>query len=192
LAGCTSSAEDADAGSLPAFDARGRDAAAPLGPDATSPGRIDASSSIDAGSVDAHVRRDAHIEDPGPDVCPTHPLAAYEGPFCSDAARSCIEACEPGCDVASVAMTCLTREPYADVCYYCMFWNSVLCAAEHGCQRAWDLYNCCGERECATAPDGEACIAERCGLELEAFTTCTSTRVADGTCALSATPCFPM
>lgn len=191
LASCTASATDPDAGIERAFDARGLDTGAPLAGDAATP--TDAARPFDAArSTDAHVPRDTYIEDPGLEVCPPRPLAAYEGPFCSAAARSCVETCEPDCDLRDVAMTCLARERFADVCYYCMFWNGVLCAAEHGCQRAWDLYNCCSERECATARDGEACIAERCALELEAFTTCTSARVADGTCALSETPCFAM
>lgn len=190
IAACTASTGDPDAGSPPASDASGGDTATPLDRDTGI--STDASPARDSAipSTDAHVPRDTYVHDPGLDVCPLHPITAFEGPFCTSDARACITMCEPGCDLMSVGMTCLAGEPVADACYYCMFWNSLLCAADRGCQRAWDLYNCCGERECATARDGEACIAEHCSAELDAFTACTTSRIAEGTCALSATPCF--
>jgi hypothetical protein len=151
---------------------------------------LDAGSELDAGSRDAAMPHDAYVHDPGEAVCPVRPYTAFGGLYCSVRVAACLDECEPGCTLRTIETECLGYEVSPDSCYGCIFSNAMACATTNGCQRSWDLYLCCAERECAGVADVESCVAEFCPAELDAFSTCLPARVAEGTCALRDMPCF--
>jgi hypothetical protein len=106
----------------------------------------------------------------------------YSGVACSSSTLDCISGCADG----PCQSMCLSADPNPD-CPTCFSQNLVSCYNAAGCQADWNCYTQCASDRC---PSGDStCIDSMCGMEWDAYVSCTEISSAD--CTSDALACFP-
>ncbi len=101
--------------------------------------RVDSSSPRDADAAPTPDAARPDAEEPLPEGCTTSPVEPWSGPACSRATAICWDEAMS----REEQDECVVADAHALRCVDCLERQTTSCANAHGCQRTWDVYQCC-------------------------------------------------